>query len=214
MNIHRVYGLLGRRFRQRRMDLFTRLLGVDRRTSILDLGGAAGSWDALEATDRITVLNLDARCLGRHASAAVADATAAPFADRTFDIVFSNSVIEHLGSEQQQQAFAAEVRRLSKDGYFVQTPNRWFPVEPHYLAPLVQFVPSRIRPAVIRWATPRGWWTKPSRETCKKLCQEIRLLDAREMRQLFPEAEIVRERFLGLTKSLIAVWRKDLSTPC
>lgn len=196
------------------MSLFTRLLGVERRTNILDLGGASGSWDAFEAPDRITLLNLDARCLRQHASSAVANATAAPFADGTFDIVFSNSVIEHLGSKRQQQAFASEVRRLSKDGYFVQTPNRWFPVEPHYLAPFVQFVPSSIRPAVIRWATPRGWWTKPSRETCTKLCQEIHLLDAHEMRQLFPEAKIVRERFLGLTKSLIAVWRRDPSRPC
>jgi SAM-dependent methyltransferase len=196
------------------MALFTRLLDVNRRTSILDLGGAAGSWGTLEAPDRITVLNLDIRCLRGHSSCAVGDATSSPFADRTFDLVFSNSVIEHLGTSRRQQAFALEVRRLSKTGYFVQTPNKWFPIEPHYLAPFVQFLPKSIRPMAIRWATVRGWWTKPSPETCRKLCEEVRLLDAREMRRLFPEAEIVRERFWGVTKSLIAVWRKDISAPC
>jgi hypothetical protein len=195
------------------MNLFTRLFAASRLTSILDLGGAAESWDAIEVPGRITILNLDSRCLLGHASSAVADATAAPFADRAFDVVFSNSVIEHLGSQYQQRAFAAEVRRLSKAGYFVQTPNKWFPIEPHYLAPFVHFVPSSIRPIVIRWATLFGWWTKPSPKTCRKLCQEIRLLDDREMQQLFPEARIVRERFFGLTKSLIAVWRKEWVSP-
>jgi Methyltransferase domain len=135
----------------------------------------------------------------------VANALASPFADASFDVVFSNSLIEHLGTEERQRAFASEVRRLSKDGYFVQTPNRWFPIEPHYLAPLVQFVPQRIRPTVIRWMTPFGWLTRPSREGCRRICSEIRLLSAHEMRRLFPDAEIVRERFFGFTKSLIAV---------
>jgi len=189
------------------MALFTRQLNINPRTSILDLGGAGHSWDLLEARDRITVLNLDPRCLAGHRPSVVADALAAPFPDRTFDVVFSNSVIEHLGTERRQQTFASEVRRLARSGYFIQTPNKWFPIEPHFLAPFAQFVPLRFRPAFVRWATPRGWLAKPSRETCKKLCEEIRLLDARELRRLFPEAKIVRERFFGFTKSLIAVWR-------
>ena len=188
------------------MAIFTRLLAVNGDTSILDLGGSARTWDRHEAK-RITVLNLDPRCLAGQRPAVVADALAVPFPDRTFDIVFSNSVIEHLATPQRQLVFAAEVRRLSRAGYFVQTPNKWFPIEPHYLAPFVHWLPLRFRPAVIRWATPRGWLSKPSAESCRNMCGEIRLLDAREMRRLFPEARIFRERFLGLTKSLIAVWR-------
>lgn len=207
MNLHRLYEILGGKFRRRRMALFQRLLGVNGHTSVLDLGGSARTWDRNEAKSRITILNLDARCLAGHAPSAVADALAAPFADRAFDLVFSNSVIEHLGTSQCQQVFAAEVRRLSRAGYFVQTPNKWFPIEPHYLAPFVHWVPLRLRPAVVRWATPRGWLAKPSPESCRNMCREIRLLDAREMRRLFPEARIVRERFFGLTKSLVAVWR-------
>jgi len=194
------------------MVLFTRLLDINPRTSILDLGGAGHSWDLLDARDRITVLNLDSRCLAGHRPAVVADALSAPFPDRTFDVVFSNSVIEHLGTARRQQAFAAEVRRLARSGYFIQTPNKWFPIEPHFLAPFAQFVPLRFRPAFVRWATPRGWLAKPSREACRKMCDEIRLVDARELHALFPEAKIVRERFFGFAKSLIAIGRPATSS--
>ena len=207
MNVHRVYEILGGNFRRRRMALFTRLLAVRGDTSILDLGGSARTWDRHVAKRRVTVLNLDPRCLEGHSSTAVGDALAAPFPDHSFDLVFSNSVIEHLGTAHRQQVFASEVRRLSRDGYFVQTPNKWFPIEPHYLAPFVHWIPQRLRPAVVRWATPRGWLAKPSPESCRNMCREIHLLGARDMSRLFPEARIVRERVFGVTKSLIAVWR-------
>lgn len=207
MDIHSIYAFFEGKFRQHRMAIFTRQLTVNERTSILDLGGDAPTWESHALERRVTLLNLDPRSLRGHEAAVVASALTVPFTDRAFDVVFSNSVIEHLGTAQRQQDFAAEVRRLCKTGYFVQTPNKWFPIEPHYLAPFVQFVPLSIRPHVIRWATPRGWLGKPSRERCAELCHEIRLLDAREMSQLFPEARIVRERFFGLTKSVIAIWQ-------
>jgi len=189
------------------MALFTRQLAVGESTSILDLGGDAATWDSVGPPARVTLLNLNPHGLLGHRSVVVADALTVPFKDRAFDVVFSNSMIEHLGTQQRQRAFAGEVRRLSKSGYFVQTPNKWFPIEPHYLAPLIQFIPRSVRPSAIRWATPRGWLTRPSRERCTELCREIRLLDAREMRLLFPEATIIRERFFGLTKSIIAIWQ-------
>lgn len=207
VDIHRIYAFFEGKFRQHRMAIFTRQMSVTEYTSILDLGGDALTWESHALGRRVTLLNLDPRSLQGHDAAVIASALTVPFTDRAFDVVFSNSVIEHLGTAQRQRAFATEVRRLCKTGYFVQTPNKWFPIEPHYLAPFVQFVPKRIRPHVIRWATPRGWLSKPSQERCGELCREIRLLDAREMRQLFPEARIVRERFFGLTKSVIAIWQ-------
>lgn len=209
LTIHDIYAAISGGFRARRMSMFTQLFNADGTMNILDLGGDADTWESLGVTHRVTLVNRDARCLRGHQAAAVADALASPFRDRTFDVVFSNSLIEHLGSQESQTAFANEVRRLSRNGYFVQTPNKWFPIEPHYLAPLIQFVPMKIRPTVVRWMTPRGWITAPSPEQCVKVCQEIRLLDAREMRRMFPEAAIVRERFFGFTKSLIAVWHPN-----
>ena len=209
VKIHRLYAVLGDEFRSNRMAMFKRLFAMTEGTHILDLGADAATWAQLDPGQRVTLVNLDPRVLRGHLTSIVADALAVPFADGSFDVVFSNSLIEHLGTDQRQRAFAAEVRRLSRNGYFIQTPNKWFPIEPHYLAPFVQFVPKSIRPAVIRWMTLWGWMTRPSREQCGRMCQEIRLLDAREMRQLFPEAKIVRERFFGLTKSIIAIWQPD-----
>lgn len=213
MNFQRIYDRLGRKFRKRRLALFTRLLDVSKQASILDLGGDAQSWELLEDRERVTLVNLDARCLEGHRHSMVADVVATPFADWAFEVVFSNSVIEHLGTEHRQNAFAKEVRRLSRTGYFVQTPNKWFPIEPHYLAFYVQLVPLRVRPAVIRWATLWGWLARPSRAMCEQRCREIRLLGSREMHRLFPEAKIYRERFFGFTKSFIAVWHASFPVP-
>jgi Methyltransferase domain len=195
------------------MAMFMRQLECSKQSRILDVGGSALTWDSIKDKPTVTLVNRDPRCLRGDFPCAVADALEVPFADGSFDVVFSNSLIEHLGSEQRQRSFASEVRRLARGGYFVQTPNKWFPIEPHFLAPFVQFVPRIIRPAVVRWGTPRGWLTRPSREQCIRVCREIRLLDARAMSHLFPEATIVRERFLGLTKSLIAIWQSSEPNP-
>ena len=124
------------------------------------------------------------------------DGTKLPFADGEFDVAFSNSVIEHV--PRHFAAFADEMRRVAHR-YYLQTPNRYFPIEPHYQLPLFQFLPERAR----RWLNARytlGWQAKGHSE-------EITLLSARDLQRLFPNAEIHRERVLGLTKSLIAVRR-------
>lgn len=197
------------------MELFRKSFVFTGETRILDLGGARETWRGQGNGWRVILINLDPRCLEGDPESVVGDALACPFADEKFDFVFSNSLIEHLSTAERQEAFAAEVRRLSRNGYFVQTPNRFFPIEPHYLAPFVQFVPKRIRPGVIRWMTPWGWLTKPTRTRCVDLCKEICLLDVRDMARLFPDAEIVRERFFGVTKSLVAVRHADrLASRC
>lgn len=193
------------------MDLFSKSFSLTARARIVDLGGMSETWRLPKVGPQVTLVNLDPNCLQGDIQSVVADALACPFSDHRFDFVFSNSLIEHLGTEQRQRAFAAEVRRLSRGGYFVQTPNKWFPIEPHFLAPFVQFVPKRMMPAVVRWMTPFGWFTRPSRERCERVCRDIRLLDAWELRRLFPDAEIVRERFFGITKSFIAIWRPNES---
>jgi hypothetical protein len=95
-------------------------------------------------------------------------------------------------------AFASEIRRVG-DRYFVQTPNRYFPIDPIYHLPFFQLLPHRLR----RWLVDRftlGMRGRDSEEL-------IELVRPRELRALFPDAEIHRERVLGLTKSLIAVRR-------
>ena len=66
-----------------------------------------------------------------------------PFMDQEFDCVYSNAVIEHVGSRQDQEAFILELMRVSKS-FYITTPNRWFPVEMHTHIPLLHFIPQRL----------------------------------------------------------------------
>src|SRR4029453_3715718 len=127
----------------------------------------------------------------------VGDGTKLEYADGEFGAVFSSSTIEHVPKELQP-AFAAEIRRGGRR-YFVQTPTRSFPMEPHYQFPLFQFLPHRLQKALnkrfsLGWR-PKGQW------------EEVNLLSARDLKRLFPDAEVHRERVFGLTKSLMAVRR-------
>ena len=134
----------------------------------------------------------------------VADGCFLPFPDKIFDVVYSNSVIEHLGNLENQRRFAAECRRVGVR-YYVQTPNKWFPIEPHLLTPFVHWLPPWFQRRLLRNFTIWGLITRPTTQQCETFLQEIRMLDRQELRQLFPDAEIHHERVLGLTKSLIAV---------
>src|ERR1017187_2845994 len=94
------------------------------------------TWDMLAVRPRVTLLN-PPRTKAELAGASwwvAGDGRAVPFRDAAFDVVFSNSVIEHVGDAQSQRAFAREVARVGR-AYWVQTPNRWFPVEQHLLTP-------------------------------------------------------------------------------
>jgi predicted SAM-dependent methyltransferase len=196
--------MIGGHFRPRRMQMFVRLLGITSSTTVLDVGGSAFNWNFCPVQPRITILNLDRNIHVNGFHFVCGDATKMPFVDRQFDVIFSNSVIEHLHDAETQRKFADEVTRVGRH-YFVQTPDYWFPIEPHYLTPFVQFMPRPAKPWVHRWLTLRGWMDKPAKDTCVQWSDEIRLLRAREMRALFPDASLIRERVLGLSKSLIAV---------
>ncbi len=203
---------LGNRFRQRRMLEFLKLIAplreAGRPVRIVDLGGTAAYWRALpalyEAPDvEITILNLDgetrqdANLLIRHG-----DACAVDYPDLAFDIVHSNSVIEHVGGWPEMARMAAEARRLAPS-YFVQTPNIGFPIEAHYKLPLVHWLPERMRIAALKAAgrLPRDLGP----EEALRVVRRIRLLGAGRLGALFPDARIWRERVGGLTKSLVAI---------
>jgi hypothetical protein len=154
-------------------------------------GGLAASEPRLEVTgvDRQTQPDYPGTRFVR------ADATRLPFGDGEFDIAYSNSVIEHLPSAARD-AYARELRRVGQR-WFVQTPNRGFPVEPHALLPFVHWLPQRL--GRVLWRI--GVSDDPY--------DEVRLLDARELRRLFPDAVIFRERAGPLTKSLVAAGPRD-----
>jgi hypothetical protein len=206
MNIHEVYQRVGRSFRLKRMQRFERDFDITDQTRILDVGGTLYNWQFVRASPRITIVNLHQGppSIPDNVVWLQADATSLPFEDQSFDICYSNSVIEHLYSSAMQRSMADEIRRVSAR-YYVQTPNRYFPMEPHYLTPFVHWAPRAIRPVVGKYFTLWSWITRPSFQYCKELAEEIKLLSPSELQTLFPEADIWKERAVGLTKSIAAV---------
>ena len=192
------------------MRRFARELHITAQTRVLDVGGTPETWDLLAESPRVTLLNTP-RTKGELAGASrwvAGDGRALPFRDGAFDVVFSNSVIEHVGDAASQRAFAREVARVGR-GYWVQTPNRRFPVEQHLLTPLIHWLPKRWQ----RWIVPRFTvWSALVRPSADRRAfylahylDEVRLLSARDLAALFPDASLIRERVCGCTKSLVAM---------
>ena len=203
---------LASRLRRQRMQHFLALLApFPAPVRILDVGGTAGFWlrnaPTLPKAIHLTLLNLETVATEGlpNAVAVAGDARdLRQFADQSFAICFSNSVIEHVGTFADQRAMAREVQRVAQS-FFVQTPNRWFPLEPHFLFPGWQFLPLALRAALHRRFR-LGWMpAQPDPARARREVEEIRLLTAAEMRELFPSAEIRREKIGPLTKSLMAV---------
>lgn len=139
-----------------------------------------------------------------HFSDLRASGTELPYRDGAFEVAFSNSVIEHVGSFEDQARFASEIRRVAA-GLWVQTPARSFLLETHLLTPFIHFLPRHLQARLVRNFTVWGWLSRPTPEVARAFVERTRLLGYREMQRLFPDCEIRRERFLGLTKAYVAV---------
>lgn len=202
MNIHDIYRPLLRYFRRRRMSEFYRLLDITSETRVLDVGGTTFNWRLCSFSPKITYINLIIRERAE-GNWVFGDGCHLPFPDQSFDCLFSNSVIEHLGTYQNQAAFAAECRRVGKR-YYIQTPNRGFPIELHLLTPFFHWLPRPLQRRMLRNFTVWGQITRPSHQACESFLAEICLLDKREFQTLFPDARIFQERVGGMVKSLIA----------
>jgi hypothetical protein len=197
-------------FRRKRFKLFLELIKpFPRPVSILDVGGEPRFWEVmgLAGNPDYQVVLLNQVCFAvnqPNLRSVVGDAAdLGQFTAQEFQAVFSNSVIEHLETCSQQQHMAAEVQRVG-ERYFVQTPNRHFPLEPHFLLPFFQYYPLRMQVALIQRFN-LGWYKKvPDREQATRLIRSHRLLDEQEMRLLFPHGRLYKEKTLGLVKSLIA----------
>jgi SAM-dependent methyltransferase len=215
------------RARSRRASIFRRAFDITPNTRILDIGSDDGSAIAqvLEGTPvrpsnvYIADISADRVAAGQRrygfVPVPIPESGRLPFEAGHFDIVYCSSVIEHVTvpkeavwevrsgrefrqrAERRQREFAQEIRRLGK-AYYVQTPNKWFPIESHTWFPFVGFMPRRLQIGAISLIN--RWWVKGT-------SPDWLLLTARDMRDLFPDAEVCRERFLGLTKSIMAIRR-------
>lgn len=187
------------------------VLARQERCRIIDIGGTEVYWRiASDHVDDpridIDLINLEALPTTRPNFTSIkADACdLRNFGDMSYDVVHSNSLIEHVGNWEAMSRLAQNIRRLAP-AYFVQTPYFWFPIEPHFRVPLFHWMPESLRYRMIL-RRDMGFMSKAaSVSDAVRSVQSAALLDLVQFSTLFPDAEIIRERVLGLTKSLMAI---------
>jgi SAM-dependent methyltransferase len=180
---------LAQRARARRHARFMELIAPTPAMHIVDIGCGALGLRGLAPELDVTGVDLVERP-GYPGPFVCADVSAGlPFADGEFDLAYCSSVIEHVRRERRP-AFASELRRVAR-GWYVQTPARSFPIEPHSLLPGAQWLPEPAR---------RRYWRLGASGT-----EQVALLSRAELETLFGPAEA--ERFGPLAKSWISVRR-------
>jgi len=199
-------GSIGDQFRARRFKFFERCLALaDKPVRILDVGGTESFWQNRGYKGKegihITILNLEKECIdNEHMQFIKGDATdLSRFEDDSFDIVFSNSVIEHLYTYDNQVKMASECQRVGIY-HFIQTPNKYFFIEPHFRFPFFAQLPKGLAYWILT-KTKLSLGQKWLPANAKATMDEIRLLDKREFIGLFKGSKLYTERLLFLRKS-------------
>ena len=196
------------------IGLFKERIDNNEKVKILDIGGTYNFWETMDfryiANCQITLVNIHEILPSEGKSytnivSIKGDATnLLNILDKSYDLVFSNSCIEHVGKEPEWHKMATEMKRVA-DHFFLQTPNKYFPIEPHFMFPFFQYFPVNIRALFIRCfrmqfgSYPRGKDWKDA----LLIADSIKLLSYKDLRELFPNANIEREQFLVFTKSFM-----------
>jgi len=200
--------------RQKKIDLFHQQFESCPEKRILWVGAAFSPNSlAVESlfpstyaySDSIIFADIDLQGLIRakklfpHNKVVCCDGKRLPFSDKAVDIVFSNAVIEHVGPWPDQQQFAREIMRVGK-GWFVATPNFYFPFEFHYWLPFIHWFPKKVQVLIKRFVGgryPRG------------AMADVHLLTPREMGRLFPGSKVVLVRATILPESIVAYCKDE-----
>lgn len=204
------YHWIWKRWRERRWKLFRSRMQPTLSDRVLDVGGCAFDWQRRgDLIGTVDLLNLALAEIAQtphcpEMRSIIGDGRALEFADGAYDIVYSNSVIEHVGDWHDQQAFAAEARRVGQR-LWIQTPARACPVEPHYLGLFIHWFPAAWQVPLARWTSVVGL---TGAADLQSIASTTRLLNQKEFRTLFPDCEIWTERLLWVfPKSYVAIRR-------
>jgi hypothetical protein len=201
-------GSIGDRRRTRRWERFARTFTDINSMSVIDLGGTVDAWRRAPVRPAsLHIVNLTPEDVETPGWVRLdqADACNLPthISSGSYDLVFSNSVIEHVGGHSQRQRFADAIHALA-NRHWIQTPYRYFPVEPHWLFPGFQFLPLSARAEISRhW--PLAHSPVSTREESIRQAMSVELISRTEMAFYFSDSAIWNERALGLVKSLIAI---------
>jgi hypothetical protein len=200
--------LSARRRAVRFAELLRTFPGLER-LRVLDLGGTPDFWRAAPVRPRhVTTMNLDDKYAPEeewcdHVVADACELASLELCAGDYDLVVSNSLIEHVGGYQRRRDFAAVVAAAAP-AHWVQTPDRFFPIEPHYVAPGFQFLPVRARARLVsRW--PLAHERVYTVDDALAQVLTIELVSRTELAHLFPDSRIWHERMFGLSKSIVAI---------
>ncbi len=201
-------------WRGKRHERFLQELAPRVGESMIDVGGYPTYWTAYPMpVKRIDCVNLHqydwpAEQYPEHnIGSLIGDGCALTMPDQCYDIAFSNSVIEHVGDLAAQKKFALEMRRVGRR-LWVQTPAYECPLEPHFLAPFIHWLSPAWRKRLARNFTLWGWMERPTKTDVEELVDFTQLLTKGQMREMFPDCEIITERLLWVfPKSHVAIRR-------
>jgi hypothetical protein len=198
---------LSGRARARRWARFREVFPEIADMRVLDLGGTPMSWRLAPVRPAaLTVVNL-ASLDSDDPALTVVRANACELPDglrrEKFDLVYSNSLLEHVGGHVQRQRLVDNVHDCA-DRHWVQTPYRYFPIEPHWLFPGFQWLPYSVR-ILLSQKWNHGNVKTRTRAEAEVQVNEIDLVGIAQMRMYFPDSTIWYERFAGLVKSLVAI---------
>jgi len=193
------------------IDVLSKEHGI---VNIIDIGGTENYWNIvprkylIENNVSITIVNLPGTAIpkdyGPFKFVEADGCDLACFDDKSFHIAHSNSVLEHVGDWRRMVQFAKELSRVSQK-YYVQTPNYWFPIEPHCITPFFHWLPKSMRIWLVSHFQLGNWRRVASNDDAVKLVESVHLLNKKMFSELFKDAYVLTERFLGLPKSLIAI---------
>lgn len=205
--ISKIFWAYSDKSRGKKVKKFFQLMKAQNLDTLLDAGGSRGMgftemWNSFK---RVIVVDLTKRNLERaknehkHVRVLLGNVCNIPLGDRSVDFVFSNAVIEHIDKEKRC-LFAGEIRRVARKGYFITTPNYWFPIDPHYICPFWQYLPEGFKRFFKKYF-PLGNYKKGFYE-------RIDLLSKKELKRLFPEANIIGIRITQFIPETLVCWYK------
>ena len=208
MNINQILNVAIIPFRKKRMENFLKTIAPQPTERILDVGGDLYNWNLMGYKNEVVLLNLAAEINNSPDSSSnfsfvIGDGTALQYGDKEFDILFSNSTIEHVGTLEKQKDFANEVCRVGKR-IWIQTPAKEFFFEPHYITPFIHWLPKDLQKKLLRFSV-WGLITRADRQYIDNIVDQNRLLSLPEVEELFPGCTIIKEKFLFMTKAYLIV---------
>ncbi|MCP4680741.1 MAG: methyltransferase domain-containing protein [Desulfobacterales bacterium] len=201
--------LIGKLALKVRLEMYKQLIALvnpDPKLRILDVGVTSDTRDGTNFIEKIYPYPQNLVGIGLEKNYSIkkqfpdityvcANGLELPFKDKSFHLVTSFAVIEHVGNRFQQEYFLNELCRVGKK-CFVTTPNRWHPIDVHTLIPIIHWFPPSLFRKILR-IMGNDFYAKE---------ENLNLLDARELKKMFPDNMHVSEcyfRLFGLVSNLM-----------